>query len=212
MTTLVLVVLAYLIGSLPFAVIVSRAFGLADPRSYGSKNPGATNVMRSGNKLAAALTLLGDACKGWLAVWLAGRFGPQLGGVDLDVALAGAAAFVGHLFPLFLGFRGGKGVATAAGVLIGFNPWIALGLLGVWLATVSLLRYSSLGAVAAAVAAPLAFLVFRGIDAYLAATVLMSALLLWRHRGNIRRLLAGEESRIGQPKTVQPPTAGSDRV
>lgn len=212
MTTLVLVLLAYLLGSLPFAVIVSRAFGLADPRSYGSKNPGATNVMRSGNKIAAALTLLGDAFKGWLAVWLAGRFGPQFGGTQLDVALAGLAAFVGHLFPLFLGFKGGKGVATAAGVLIGFAPWIGLGLLGVWLATVAVLRYSSLGAVAAALAAPLAFLVFRGNDAYLAATLLMSALLLWRHRGNIRRLLAGKESRIGGTKAVQPTAAGSDKV
>jgi glycerol-3-phosphate acyltransferase PlsY len=212
MTALAVVLAAYLLGSVPFAVIVSKAFGLADPRSYGSNNPGATNVLRSGNKAAAALTLLGDAFKGWLAVWLARRFGPQIGLGDVAVALAGVAAFVGHLFPLFLGFKGGKGVATAAGVLVGFDPWIGLGLLGVWLATTAVFRYSSLAAIAAAVAAPLGFLVLHGSDDYFAATLPMTTLLLWRHRGNIRRLLAGEESRIGAKKPAQPPAAGADRV
>jgi acyl phosphate:glycerol-3-phosphate acyltransferase len=212
MTTLAVVVAAYLLGSLPFAVIVSRLFGLSDPRSYGSKNPGATNVLRSGNKLAAALTLLGDALKGWLAVWLARRYGAQFGIGDFAIALAGLAAFLGHLFPLFLGFKGGKGVATAFGVLAGFDGWIGLGLLGVWFATAALFRYSSLAAIAAAVAAPAGFLALRGSDEYFMATLPMTALLLWRHRGNIRRLLTGEESRLGAKKPAQTSAAGSERV
>jgi acyl phosphate:glycerol-3-phosphate acyltransferase len=198
MTMLILVLSAYLLGSVPFAVLVSRGFGLADPRSYGSKNPGATNVMRSGNKLAAALTLLGDGFKGWLAVWLARSFGPQFGLGDAAIALAGLAAFIGHLFPVFLGFKGGKGVATAAGALIGFSTGMGFSLLGVWLATVVIFRYSSLGAIAAAAATPLVFLVFGGGNAYFYAATVMAGFLIWRHRGNIRRLMAGEEARLGK--------------
>lgn len=198
MTTLILVLLAYLLGSVPFAVLVSRGFGLADPRSYGSKNPGATNVMRSGNKLAAALTLLGDAAKGWFAVWATRSLGPEFGLGDAAVALAGLAAFIGHLFPVFLGFKGGKGVATAAGALIGFSAGLGVSVLGVWLATVAIFRYSSLGAIVAAAATPLVFLIFGGGNAYFYAATVMAGFLIWRHRGNIRRLMAGEETRIGQ--------------
>jgi acyl phosphate:glycerol-3-phosphate acyltransferase len=198
MSTLIVVLSAYLLGSVPFAVLVSRGFGLADPRSYGSKNPGATNVMRSGNKLAAALTLLGDAAKGWFAVWATRSFGPEFGLGDAAVALAGLAAFIGHLFPVFLGFRGGKGVATAAGALIGFSAGLGSMVLGVWLAAVAIFRYSSLGAIVAAAATPLVFLIFGGGNAHFYAATVMAGFLIWRHRGNIRRLMAGEETRIGQ--------------
>jgi glycerol-3-phosphate acyltransferase PlsY len=192
---LVFVLPAYLLGSLPFAVIVSRAFGLADPRSFGSKNPGATNVLRSGNKLAALLTLVGDAAKGWLAMWLA-----QLAGADaLGVAAAGLAAFLGHLFPIFLRFKGGKGVATALGVLAGFSGWLALACIGTWLAVAAISRYSSLAALAAAALAPLA--AWQLVDQQTAQAVLvMSLLLVWRHKENVRKLMAGTESRIGSKK------------
>lgn len=183
----------YLLGSIPFAVVVSKAFGLADPRSHGSGNPGATNVLRTGNKLAAALTLLGDMLKGWLAVWLARR----LGGDGLAIAAAGACAFLGHLFPLFLRFKGGKGVATALGVLAGFSGPLASIAAGAWLLTALLTRYSSLSALIAAVVAPIVsgFLIER-IEV-VTAVALMSALLILRHRSNIQRLFAGTEPRIG---------------
>ena len=183
----------YLLGSIPFAVVVSRVFGLADPRSHGSGNPGATNVLRTGNKLAAALTLLGDMLKGWLAVWLARR----LGGDGLAIAAAGACAFLGHLFPLFLRFKGGKGVATALGVLAGFSGPLASIAAGAWLLTALLTRYSSLSALIAAVVAPIVsgFLIER-IEV-VTAVALMSALLILRHRSNIQRLFAGTEPRIG---------------
>jgi glycerol-3-phosphate acyltransferase PlsY len=184
----------YLLGSIPFAVVVSKAFGLADPRSHGSGNPGATNVLRTGNKTAAVLTLLGDALKGWFAVWLAAR----LGAGALAIAAAGAGAFLGHLFPLFLRFKGGKGVATALGVLAGFSGYLALVATGAWLLTALLTRYSSLSALVAAIAAPIAggFLIER-IE-IVTAVALMSALLIWRHRPNIQRLFAGTEPRIGR--------------
>lgn len=185
--------LAYLIGSLPFAVIVSKAFGLADPRSFGSGNPGATNVLRTGNKTAAALTLLGDAAKGWLAMAIAAK----LGAGGTAQALVGLAAFLGHLFPVFLKFKGGKGVATALGVLIGLDGWLATGALLAWLATAFLTRYSSLAALlAACIAMALAFL-RHGSDAVSLVVVAMCLLLIWRHRANIRRLIEGTESRIG---------------
>ena len=195
-----LLVVAYLIGSVPFAVVISRLFGMADPRSYGSGNPGATNVLRSGNKLAAALTLVGDAFKGWLAVFLAASVAPSMEAATLAVPAAGLAAFLGHLFPVFLGFKGGKGVATAAGVLIGANSWLGLATLGVWLGVAFTLRYSSLAALCAALAAPaVAFALGLGTDWVIAIGV-MSALLIWRHKDNIKRLMAGQESRIGSKK------------
>ena len=195
-----LLVAAYLIGSVSFAVVVSRIFGMADPRSYGSGNPGATNVLRSGNKLAAALTLLGDGFKGWLAVMVTQIVAPSLGLGSMAAPAAGLAAFLGHLFPVFLAFRGGKGVATAAGVLLGASNWLGLSVLGVWLGVAFTLRYSSLAALCAALAAPgLAFLL--GLDAnWVLSISAMSGLLLWRHKDNIKRLLAGEESRIGSKK------------
>ena len=184
----------YLLGSIPFAVVVSKAFGLADPRSHGSGNPGATNALRTGNKTAAILTLLGDALKGWFAVWLAAR----LGAGALAIAAAGTGAFLGHLLPLFLRFKGGKGVATALGVLAGFSGSLALVAAGAWLLTALLTRYSSLAALVAAIAAPIAggFLIER-IE-IVTAVAIMSGLLIWRHRPNIQRLFAGTEPRIGK--------------
>ena len=200
MQLILLLVAAYLLGSVPFAVVVSRMFGMADPRSYGSGNPGATNVLRSGNKLAAALTLVGDAFKGWLAVFAAASLAPSAELGALATPAAGLAAFLGHLFPIFLGFKGGKGVATAAGVLIGANGWLGLAILGVWLGVAFTLRYSSLAALCAALAAPaLAFILGLGREWVLAIGV-MSALLIWRHKDNIKRLMAGQESRIGSKK------------
>lgn len=194
METLALyLILGYLIGSLPFAVIVSKAFGLADPRQHGSGNPGATNVLRTGNKTAAALTLLGDSAKGWLAMVIAA----ELGAGGTAQALVGLAAFLGHLFPVFLKFKGGKGVATALGVLIGLDGWLATGAALVWLVTAIVTRYSSLAALlAACIAMALAFL-RHGSDAVSLVVVAMCLLLIWRHRANIRRLIEGTESRIG---------------
>ena len=191
---------AYLIGSIPFAVVVSRLFGMADPRTYGSGNPGATNVLRSGNKLAAILTLVGDGLKGWLAVFLAEQIAPAAGLGQIAVPAAALAAFLGHLFPVFLGFRGGKGVATAAGVLFGASGWLGLATMGVWLGIAFATRYSSLAALCAALAAPgLAFLL--GLAPYwVLSSSIMSLLLIWRHKDNIKRLLAGQESRIGSKK------------
>jgi len=189
----VYLVLGYLVGSLPFAVIVSRLFGLADPRSFGSGNPGATNVLRGGNRAAAVLTLLGDAAKGWVAMALAA----QVGADGMASALAGLAAFVGHLYPVFLRFRGGKGVATALGVLIGLDPWIALVAALVWMATAFVARYSSLAALAAAGAAPALALAWHGAGPVALVVAPMCLLLIWRHRGNIGRLIEGTERRIG---------------
>jgi len=186
--------LGYLLGSLPFAVIISRQFGLADPRSFGSGNPGASNVLRSGNKLAALLTLLGDAAKGWLAVAIAAWTGAGA----LGLAATGLAAFIGHVFPVFLGFRGGKGVATAVGVLIGYHPALALAAMATWLIVALATRYSSLAAILAAVEAPFAAWLLSEQVELTTAITLMSALLIWRHGGNIRRLMSGSEPKIGQ--------------
>lgn len=191
---LVHLVLGYLIGSLPFAVIVSKLFGLADPRSFGSGNPGATNVLRTGHKAAAALTLLGDAAKGWVAMLLA----EKLGAGGTVVALTGLAAFLGHLFPVFLRFRGGKGVATAIGVLIGLDGMLAAGAALTWLATAVVTRYSSLAALVAACVAPTLALARHGIGAVSLVVGLMCLLLIWRHKANIVRLVAGTEGRIGK--------------
>ncbi len=194
--SLLFALLGYLLGSVPFAVVISRVFGLDDPRSFGSGNPGATNVLRGGNRLAALLTLLGDAAKGWLAVVLAGVLGADGPGI----AMAGLAAFIGHVFPLFLGFKGGKGVATALGVLAGFHPILSLTAMATWLVVAVVTRYSSAAALAAAVEAPFATWIFSGRPDLTMAVAMMSALLVWRHQVNIRRLLAGTESRIGSRK------------
>lgn len=202
MNTLLLTVAAYLIGSISFAVVVSKLFRLADPRTYGSKNPGATNVLRSGNKAAAALTLLGDCLKGWFAVWLAQRYGPQLGIDDTGIALVALAVFVGHLWPVFFKFVGGKGVATALGVLLGLNGWLALATLVTWLVIAYAFRYSSLAALIASVFAPFYYGLLFGFDVKLLAVLAMSALLVYRHRQNIGNLLAGKESKIGSKKVA----------
>lgn len=197
----------YLLGSVPFAVIVSRAFGLADPRTVGSGNPGATNVLRSGNKLAAVLTLVGDAAKGALAMWLVSlavssvSLSVGAGDTPLVVVVAGVSAFLGHVFPFTLGFKGGKGVATALGVLLMLSPILGGIVLGVWLVTVALTRYSSLGALVAAVASPIAaWFVLANLTGVIAAS-LMSVVLILRHTTNITKLLAGTEGRLGTKKT-----------
>jgi len=200
MYTALFVVAAYLIGSISFAVVVSKLFGIADPRTYGSKNPGATNVLRSGNKYAAVLTLAGDAFKGWLAVWLADRYGAQYGVFDTGVALVAVAVFIGHLWPVFFKFVGGKGVATALGVLLAINGWLALATLATWLVIVYATRYSSLGAIVAALFAPFYYALLFGVNDTLYAITAMCALLLYRHGGNIGKLMTGKESRIGGGK------------
>jgi glycerol-3-phosphate acyltransferase PlsY len=199
MTTLAAWALAgYLVGSIPFAVLVSRALALPDPRTYGSKNIGATNVLRSGHRVAAFLTLVGDAGKGWAAILAA-----RLAGVDDEgAAVVGLCAFLGHVFPVWLRFQGGKGVATAAGVLIALDWRVGVAVIGAWLAIAVVTRYSSLAAILAAVAAPVATWLIDGNGPFLAAVTVMSAVLVIRHRANIGKLLRGEESRIGEKKKV----------
>jgi acyl phosphate:glycerol-3-phosphate acyltransferase len=190
--------LAYLIGSLSFAVIVSRAMGLNDPRSYGSGNPGATNVLRSGNKAAAVLTLALDALKGYVPVLLVLYFGGRWGLGEGTQALVGLAAFAGHLWPLFFRFQGGKGVATAVGVLLAFDPWLGLATLATWLIVAFFFRYASLASLVAAAFAPFYQLLFWDAGPIAAAIIAMSLLLFWRHSANIGKLLAGTESRLGR--------------
>ncbi len=200
MLTLVFVVAAYLLGSISFAVVTSRAFGIADPRTYGSGNPGATNVLRSGKKAAAALTLLGDAAKGWVAVVLAIRFAPHDEQGVILVAAVALAVFLGHVFPIFLRFKGGKGVATALGVLLALDIWMGLGALATWLFMAVVFRYSSLSALVAAGAAPIYGILLGLSREWVWASLIMSLLLIWRHKSNIGNLLAGKESRIGSKK------------
>jgi glycerol-3-phosphate acyltransferase PlsY len=188
---------AYLLGSVSFAVVMSRLFGLADPRSYGSGNPGATNVLRSGSKAAAALTLLGDAAKGAVAVWLVRAFGPPFGVGELTVALAALAAFAGHLYPVFFGFKGGKGVATFLGALLALHLGSGLLACATWLAVAAVFRYSSLSSLCAAAVAPFALLWLTGAADVSAVIAVMSVLLVVRHRQNIANLLSGKERRIG---------------
>ena len=197
MVTLLFVIAAYLIGSISFAVVMSRLFGLSDPRTYGSKNPGATNVLRSGNKKAAIATLIGDALKGWFAVWLAYRLAPQFGVGEAGIAMVALAVFIGHLYPIFFKFVGGKGVATALGVLFGISVWLGLGTLVTWLVIAYAFRYSSLAALIAAIFAPFFYGLMNGVDEMFIAVLVMSALLIWRHSKNINNLLAGKESKIG---------------
>lgn len=200
------ILLSYLLGSLSFAVIVSRSLGMADPRSYGSGNPGATNVLRSGNRGAALATLLLDAVKGWVPVFAIRIAGPDLGMGAGTAALAGLAAFLGHLYPVFFGFRGGKGVATAAGVLFGIDALLGLATGTTWAIVAFFFRYSSLASLAAALFAPAFYLIGSGIAwpfdrTVFVVLVAMGVLLAWRHRENIRRLIAGTESRLGAKKS-----------
>ena len=202
--TLLAVVAAYLVGSLSFAVIVSRLMGLNDPRTYGSGNPGATNVLRSGNKAAAALTLLLDAIKGWLPVWAVAQWGTAWG-IENALAPVALAAFVGHVWPVFFRFQGGKGVATAAGVLIGIQPWLGLATCATWIIVVYFSRMSSLGAICSAVFAPFFYVLGIGVawpsrPGLGLAIAAMGAVLLYRHSANISRLLKGTEPRLGQSK------------
>jgi len=197
--------LAYLIGSLSFGVIISRAMGLKDPRSYGSGNPGATNVLRSGNKSAAVLTLVMDALKGYGPVLLVVLYGERWGlGVGTQ-GLVGLAAFVGHLWPVFFRFQGGKGVATAAGVLLALNPWLGLATLATWLIIAFFFRYSSLASLVAAVFAPFYQLLFWDFGPQVPSIIVMSLLLVWRHSANIGKLLAGTESRLGHKAVAAAP-------
>lgn len=190
------VVAAYLLGSVPFAMIAAKLFGLADPRTFGSGNPGATNVLRTGNKKAALFTLLGDALKGWVAVFVA----QQAGLSPLAVGLVALAVFFGHLFPVFLRFKGGKGVATAAGVLLALDPLLGLAVLATWLLIAYVSRYSSLAALLAAVSAPLYMVLLHGADGHFAVIMAIALALIAKHWPNLQRLMAGQESKIGSKK------------
>jgi glycerol-3-phosphate acyltransferase PlsY len=213
MATAAFILVAYLIGSLSFAVIVSRALGLPDPHNYGSGNPGATNVLRTGRKLAALLTLVGDAGKGWLAVILAARYATGYGVEAAGVAACAVAVFLGHLFPVFFRFKGGKGVSVAGGILLAIQPWLGVATLVTWIIVALFFRYSSLAAIVAAVFAPLYafFMSLLGFDLWpmLPGVILMSALLVWRHKSNILNLAAGKESRIGKDRGSEIQDRGS---
>ena len=198
---------AYLIGSLSFAVIVSRAMGLNDPRSYGSGNPGATNVLRSGNRAAAALTLLLDALKGYIPVVLVKEFGGAYGLDEGTLALVGLAALLGHLWPVFFHFKGGKGVATAAGVLLGLNPWLGLATLATWVIIAAFTRYASLASLVAAMFAPFYQILIWGGGPVAVAVAAMGVLLVYRHKANISKLLKGTESKLGQKAAGAAPAA-----
>ena len=195
---------AYLVGSISFAVVISRGMGLADPRSYGSRNPGATNVLRSGNKVAALLTLALDALKGYLPVLAVLVWGPRFGLGETTAAFVGLAAFVGHVWPVFFRFQGGKGVATAAGVLMAVNPLLGLATLLSFGIIVAFSRYVSLASIVAAVFAPFYQALIWGLEPSIVALVGMSLLLVWRHEGNIRKLLAGTENKLGQKAAAVP--------
>jgi acyl phosphate:glycerol-3-phosphate acyltransferase len=201
MTIAIAVLVAYLLGSIPFALVISRVFHLADPRTYGSGNPGATNVLRSGNRTAAALTLLLDAAKGTLAVLLAKAYAEQIGG-STGIALVAMAVFLGHLFPVFIGFRGGKGVATALGILLGIAFWLGLLSVAIWLVVAIATRYSSLASLVGTVTAPIAYFLLVGSPPLTAALIVIALGIVARHHANIRKLLAGTESRIGKKAAV----------
>jgi acyl phosphate:glycerol-3-phosphate acyltransferase len=196
LTPLIALIAAYLLGSVPFAVVSSRLFGLADPRTYGSGNPGATNVLRSGNKKAALVTLIGDALKGWVAVFVA----QQLAFSDGLVGLIALAVFFGHLFPVFLKFKGGKGVATAAGVLLALDPVLGLATLATWLLVAYVSRYSSLAAIIAAGTAPLYSALMHGANAQFMVVTVLGLALIVKHWQNIQRLMSGQEGKISGKK------------
>lgn len=201
---------AYLLGSISFAVIMSKIFTLPDPRTYGSGNPGATNVLRTGKKLAAALTLLGDALKGWVAVFLAIQFLPEQPDKILWVGLVALVVFLGHLFPVFLRFKGGKGVATALGVLLALNPWLGLGALVIWLFVALGLKVSSLAALAAALFTPIIAWLLSFPTSWMLVVIVMCALLIWRHKSNISNLLSGRETKIGNKTEAAQSTSDGD--
>lgn len=201
MQTALIALAAYLLGSVSFAIVMSRILGLPDPRGYGSGNPGATNVLRSGSRIAAALTLAGDAGKGWLAVWLAVQYTGEVPAAGLDAPVAGLCAFLGHLVPVFHRFRGGKGVATAAGVLLGIDPWLGLATLASFGAIVAIFRMVSLASILAALFAAFYTFWLFGLRPVTAAVAVMAVLLIVRHRGNIDRILHGEEARLGRKTT-----------
>lgn len=196
MQTTLAIVAAYLLGSIPFAMLSSRIFGLADPRTYGSGNPGATNVLRSGNKKAALFTLIGDALKGWVAVFIA----QQMGFSSTVIGLVALAVFFGHLYPVFLKFKGGKGVATAAGVLLALDPLLGLAVLGTWLFVAFASRYSSLAAVLAAGLAPVYSVLMHGAGGQVIFVGILAMALIGKHWQNIQRLMAGQEAKIGSKK------------
>lgn len=198
MTAVIFILGAYLIGSASFAVLTSKVFGLPDPRTFGSRNPGATNVLRTGKKLAAALTLLGDGAKGWLAVFLALRLAADYSLGDIAIAAVAFAVFLGHVYPVFFGFKGGKGVATALGILLALDPWLGLACLGTWLLVTLIWRISSLSALIAAVVAPLYALVLLKSGVLVMAVGGVCVLLIWRHKTNIRNLISGTEGAIGK--------------
>ena len=192
--------IAYLIGSISFAVVVSRVMGLPDPRTFGSGNPGATNVLRTGKKVAAVLTLIGDSAKGWLAVFLTDiYFGTAVPPV-YKMSLVAVAVVVGHMYPVFHRFQGGKGVSTALGVLLALNLWLGAGAAATWIIIALFLRISSLAALIAAVSAPIYCFMLYGIHPYTAAAAVIALLLIWRHKSNIGNLLAGREGRIGEKR------------
>ena len=200
MTATLFIIAAYLLGSVSFAVVVCKLSGLPDPHSYGSGNPGATNVLRTGNKSAALFTLLGDAAKGWFAVWIALKFADEFQLDTATIAVIAIAVFLGHLYPIFHRFRGGKGVATALGVLLALNPWMGLCVFATWIMVFLFTRISSLAALIAAIASPFISLYFFGYNPIFITVVVMALLLIWRHRKNIYNLRTGTEGQIGKGK------------
>jgi glycerol-3-phosphate acyltransferase PlsY len=205
MNTVIFILAAYLIGSLSFAVLTSKVFGLPDPRTFGSKNPGATNVLRTGKKLAAALTLLGDGAKGWLAVFLALRLAPVYGLDETVVAASAIAVFLGHVYPVFFGFHGGKGVATVLGILLAFNPWLGLAVFATWLLAAYMWRISSLSALIAAAFTPFYGWLCLKSGMLVVAVAVLSLLLMWRHKSNVQNLLSGREHAIGKTQPGDAP-------
>jgi len=199
MDAIVFALIAYLIGSVSFAVIVSRIFGLPDPRSYGSGNPGATNVLRTGRKAAAVLTLLGDSVKGWFAVFVAQRFG-EPGLLDVTLAATAVAVVIGHMYPVFFRFQGGKGVSTALGVLVALDYYLAAGTVATWIVIAFFFRISSLAALISALFAPFFCFLLFGMHPVTLAVIAISLLLVWRHKTNIQNLLAGKEGRLGEKR------------
>jgi acyl phosphate:glycerol-3-phosphate acyltransferase len=202
MTIIVFIISAYLLGSIPFAVIASWIFRLPDPRTFGSKNPGATNVLRSGNKAAAIFTLFGDAGKGWVAVVLAQYLAPVLGLDNKVIAAVALLVFLGHIWPIFLHFKGGRGVATAVGVVLGLNLWAGVLAIITWIIVALIWRFSSLSALVAAVLTPVYAWIFSGSEIGSLVILIISILIIWRHKSNIANLVAGKETRIGKSDTT----------